>query len=248
MNCKNCGHFVEGNYCSNCGQSANVGRFNLSDFLNDFSESIFQINRGLLFTVKELFVRPGLSIREFLDGKRQSHFKPMGYVLTFSALYFLISRIVGGNTWANDLLFGFANAASDSEGDMKMVSLLTFLADNFSYATLLALPIFSLASYISFRKFDTNYLEHVILNSYIAGQQAILYSVFLLLTGYANSDFLESISVLTSVLYTFWVFWQFFSTGNRIVNILRSALTYALYLAFGVLFLTVVFVIHILTS
>ncbi len=32
--------------------------------------SIFQLNSGLLFTLKELFTRPGHSIKAFIEGKR----------------------------------------------------------------------------------------------------------------------------------------------------------------------------------
>ncbi len=161
MNCKNCGQIVDEKYCRHCGQNSKVSKINLSNFLNEVSESIFQINKGLFYTLKELFVRPGGSINEFLNGKRKSHFKPVAYVLTFSTLYFFISRLSAENTWMNDIVSGFSEASWDSESKTKAPSILIWLSANFAYATLLLLPIFSFASYLSFWGLGRNYLEHI---------------------------------------------------------------------------------------
>jgi len=244
MNCKNCGKIIEGNYCSHCGQNSKVGKINLSNFLNEVSESVFQINRGLFYTLRELFVRPGHSVNEFLTGRRKNHFKPVAYVFTFSTLYFLISRLVGGNTLMNDVVSGFSIASNGSESGNEVPSILTWLSENYAYATLLLVPIFSLASYLSFSGSGRNYLEHIVLNSYVTGQQAILYSIFLLLKTFIISKYLELIPVLISISYSFWVFWQFFIKGNRIINILRSVLTYVLYLIFGFGLLFIINAIH----
>ena len=239
MNCKNCGKIVEQKFCSYCGQNSKVGKINLSNFLNEISESVLQVNRGLFYTLKELFVRPGHSIKEFLNGKRKNHFKPVAYVLTFSTLYFLISRLVGENTWMNDLILGFSKGANDSKSGIEIPSFLTWLSENFAYATLLLLPVFSFASYLSFFGFGRNYLEHIVLNSYVTGQQAIFYSIFILLKIFIDSKYLEIIPFLISISYAFWIFLQFFIKGNRIINILRSILTYFLYLifSFGLIFI-----------
>jgi hypothetical protein len=239
MNCKNCGKFIEGNFCNHCGQNSKVGKVNLSNFLNEISESVFQINRGLFFTLKELLIRPGHGVKEFLNGKRKNHFKPIAYVLTLSTLYFIISHLVGENTWMNDVVSGFSIGVNDSGEEIEMLPILTWLSENFAYTTLLLIPIFSLASFLSFLGLGTNYLEHTVLNSYITGQQAIFYSIFILIKIFIDSEYLELIPVLISVAYAFWVYWQFFIKGNRIINILRSVLTYVLYIifSFGLLFI-----------
>ena len=109
MNCKNCGKIVEGNFCSYCGQNSKVGKINFPNFLNQVSESVFLINKGFFYTLINLFVRPGESIRDFLNGKRKDHFKPIAYALVLSTIYFLISRIAEQNTLVEDLISGFFN-------------------------------------------------------------------------------------------------------------------------------------------
>ncbi|WP_075351023.1 DUF3667 domain-containing protein [Algoriphagus marinus] len=228
MDCKNCGSSVTGNYCSNCGQASKVTKINLPNFLNELSESIFQVNRGFFHTIWALFFRPGNTIREFLDGKRKNYYKPIPFVLVLSTVYFLISQLAEQNTLIEDVISGFF-AYKATEGSELPASLQWFSA-NYAYTTLLLIPIFSLASQLAFFGFRRNYLEHIVLNAYITGQQAVLYSIFISLEIFITSDILEVIPLFLSITYAFWVFWQFFDTGNRAVNILRSCLTYLFYL------------------
>lgn len=240
MICKNCKHSFEGNFCNNCGQSTKVDKITPSKFITEISESIFQINKGILYTAKELFIRPGASIQEYLQGKRRSHFQPLSYVLLVSTIYFILSKIAGENTWMKDFLSGFSGAAYSSEEGTEIPKIIIWSSENFAYASLLLLPIFSLASILSFNKSGINYLEIIILNSYLSGQQALIYSLFLIPKLFIDDDyFLEIIPFIISISYNFWVFFQFFSKGNRIKNILCTILTYLIYtvLCIGILFI-----------
>ena len=89
MSCKNCGHDLEGNFCSNCGQSAKVDKISYGYVLSEIPNSLFQIDHGFFYTVKELFTRPGNSLREFMEGKRKDHYKPLAFLLITSTLYAL---------------------------------------------------------------------------------------------------------------------------------------------------------------
>jgi hypothetical protein len=245
MNCKNCGKIVQDKYCSHCGQSSNVDKITTSNLVLELYESVFQINRGFFYTLKNLFKRPGNSITEYLNGSRKRHFKPITYVLTLSTIYFLISQISGQNTWMDDLISGFSSGAYDSE---EIPAILVWFSKNFAYTTLLLLPVFSFASYIAFLGLGRNYLEHIVINSYTTGQQAIFYSLFTILKTFIDSEIMESLPVLIAFSYTLWVFRQLFKKGSRFANILRSILTYILYLifSFGIL-LTVMGISEILS-
>ncbi len=49
MNCKNCGHIVNGKFCSHYGQDSNVRRINFANFLYDVVEHVFQVNKGFFY-------------------------------------------------------------------------------------------------------------------------------------------------------------------------------------------------------
>lgn len=222
---------MEGNFCSNCGQRTTVDKITLSNFIKEATNSIFQIDRGFFHTMLALFTQPGESIKAYLTGKRKYHFKPIAYVLTLSTIYFLISQSLEQATFINDAVAGFASGASDTKRGTEYIPLLEWFAKNYAYTILMLLPIAALASYLSFLKAGYNYLEHFVLNTYLAGQLAIIYIVFTLLSlSGIHEDILVSIMLFASVTYTFWVFGQFFDTYSRIGVLLRSILTYVLYL------------------
>lgn len=226
MNCKNCEKKISGNFCSHCGQKSSIEKITLSSFLEELSESVFQLNKGFFYTVKMLFLNPGNSIRAFLKGKRKPHFKPISYALTLSTVYYILSKFLDCKTWMNNFIESFANGAKSSSVDNEVLYLFTWLSNNFAYTTLISIPIFSLASYLLFIKEKFNYLEHIVINAYIIGQQAIIYSLFLFVTSFTNNLFFESLSFFGCVGYNFWVYWQIFNTGNRILNVLRTTMVY----------------------
>jgi len=240
MNCKNCGNVISGDFCDQCGQKASVKRISLNNLMNDLSESIFQIDKGFLFTFRELFIRPGDSIREYLSGQRIKHYRPISYLLVLSTVYFLITNITKQNTWINDAIIGFTNGASDTSKEIVIPSIIAWFADNYAYSTLLLIPIFSLASYICFKKYDANYFEHIVLNSYITGQQAIFYSLFALLNAIVKSEFIESIPFFISTLYCIMVYIHFFRGKGRGSIVLRSICTYLLHFVISVFILAIV--------
>jgi len=237
MECRNCGKIVEGNFCSHCGQDSKVSRINLPNFFNQVSENVFILNKGFFYTLINLFIRPGHSIRDFLNGKRKYHFKPIAYLLVFSSIYFLISRIAEQNTLIDDLVSGFFSYDPDNKNEIPPS--LTWFSSNYAYTALLLLPIFSFASFIAFFKYRRSYLEHIVINAYITGQQAIFYSIFISLEIFITHDILEVIPVILSITYTFWVISQLFTEGNRIIKIFRSILTYIIYMVLSSAFLLI---------
>lgn len=242
MNCKNCTQLVDGNYCKHCGQSTGVSRINFSGFLNDVSDSVFQINRGFFYSLKELFVRPGHTIREYLEGKRKKHFKPIGYVLILSTIYFFIARFLETDTYLNDFITGFASDSIDSEQDNNALAILTWLTENYAYTMLMIIPVFSIASYLAFVKSRFNYLEHVVFNAFITGQQAIIYSLFAFLSFiFGDGDLLAILNLGVSMGYALFVFLQFFLKETRLSVVFRFILTYVLYVILLTLVLVLVF-------
>lgn len=237
MKCKNCENIVDGKFCSLCGQNSNVRRIDIANFINEVSASVFQLDKGFFYTLKELFQRPGKSINEYLNGKRKNHFKPIAYLLTLSTLYFLITQISNQNTWVDDLITGWMNGAAGEDSQVEIPKIAKWFAKNYAYSTLILLPVFSLASYLSFLKFDKNYLEHVVINSYITGHQAIIYFFFAIAGTFIESDVIETFPLLLAVPYNIWVFGQLFMNGNRTMNLLRMIMTYILYLIFSLVLL-----------
>lgn len=233
MECKNCGNNFEGEFCNHCGQSSRVDKLTLRNFLEEISENIFKVNRGLIFTVKNLFTRPGHSIREFLDGQRKYYVKPIGYVLIISTFYFLVTNISGAVPLLQKTVSGFARGVAEGTqltGETKIIEVFTHLMSRyFAYSVLLLIPVFSVASFIAFLGKRRNYLEHIVLNSYLTGQQTIFYATFTIIGVLLNQkDLAIGMALFLSVGLRFWTFIQFFKGEKNWRIIGRIFLTYPL--------------------
>ncbi len=218
MICKNCEQDFEGNYCNNCGQNSNVRKVDYKYLINEISNSIFQINRGFLFTVKELFTRPGHSIREFLEGKRKNHYKPIAFVFLTSTIYVLFNYLIGNDTFIDDFISGLEVSKTNNSASLK------WLSDYKTYIVLVLIPLFSLASYLAFFKSKYNYFEHLVLNLYITGQQMLIYLFFSFISMRDSS--LTLIPLMLVIVFNIWTFSQFFNDKTVLKRTMLIGLTY----------------------
>lgn len=80
--CLNCGTALADHFCAHCGQPAATHRFTLRHLLlHDLPHSVWHVDKGLLYTFRQMLTRPGLTIREYLAGQRARHFRPISYLL-----------------------------------------------------------------------------------------------------------------------------------------------------------------------
>lgn len=228
--CKNCHHRFEGKYCSNCGQIASTERINLQYLIHAISISVLQLERGFLFTVKELFLHPGHMIRDFLEGKRQPYVRPLSFLIFTSALYVLVSHFLELNTHSKDIVEGFKLGMEDnnqSEADTKLLTLLTWITSSNALSVLLTLPLFSLGSFLAFKSVKYNYFEHLVLNTYIAAQQMIIYLVASFFV--SKDDITEALPLILGFVFNIYVFCLFFNSVGVFKRIIRFLLVYVTY-------------------
>ncbi len=107
MECKNCGAELKGRYCSTCGQRSNVERLGFGYLRDEIASNIFQLNRGVLFTVKESLTRPGHSIRGYVEGRRIDHIRPLSFILLASAIYLIVNQLIGNSTFIDQFVQGY---------------------------------------------------------------------------------------------------------------------------------------------
>jgi len=92
--CKNCATRYRGRYCPYCGQKARTGRLNWMALWDNLAYSVTNVDRGFLFTVKELFTRPGYMMRDYLIGKRVNYFRPFSMMVILTTVYVFLSAFI----------------------------------------------------------------------------------------------------------------------------------------------------------
>lgn len=172
--CPNCSTTITVNFCENCGQKR-FKRIDKKYLWDELQYTVFHANKGLLYTVKKLIVNPGKTAREFIDGNRVNHYKPILLVFVLSGVStFITFKILG----FQKMLAAYFAAKQLSPGfSTKYMSFMS------SYSTLIMLvliPFFALTTKLAYRKWGHNFYEHIVMNAYIVS----FYTVFNILIIY----------------------------------------------------------------
>jgi hypothetical protein len=226
--CKNCTHKFQGHFCNNCGQPAETDKINIHFLWHEIQHGFLHLDKGIFYTAKELFTRPGHSIREYIEGKRVKHFKPISLVLvlagTLGLMYhFFHISILEGNvviTSTDNSGIEFLNAFNRASD---------WITEHYAIVTILQLPVFALCTFLVFSKAHYNFIEHLVLNSFLTGQKLIfhiiLFPLFYIFSATPILRPIVSVENMIDFFLTLWVFIQFFHSQNRWSTVWRTILS-----------------------
>ncbi|MBQ3700188.1 MAG: DUF3667 domain-containing protein [Prevotella sp.] len=88
--CATCGTRYEGNYCPRCGQSAKIGRYSFKNAILLYLDVWGLGNRGMFRSIRDLLLRPGYMIRDYLRGMQMAYFPPFKMYFLLLALALVI--------------------------------------------------------------------------------------------------------------------------------------------------------------
>ena len=252
--CLNCGKDFEGNFCPECGQSAETGRFTLRFIFGNLLAAVLGRDGGVAYTLKNLFSRPGKMIVEILNGKRRKYVSPFPMLFLTLTVYILIFSLTGSKgVISSDLDLDFTNSTPENvqialEIDRLVVKAFHFYLEHYTLCYMLTLPLFVIAARICFGKQNRKryyWAEYTVAIVY-ALVILVLYRCVINLTYPISTNFyetmalLEPIAIITALSACFRRMMGF----NMIKTIWRSTLTLALYyIMVGVIMLIVIFVI-----
>lgn len=217
--CKNCGNHFIGRYCNACGQRADTHRINWHYIWHEIPHSVWHVDHGILFTLKELIVRPGHTIREFLEGKRVKHYRPLALVLLLGAvLTFLLHSLKVNMMEETGKTMGqlTGDTSNGSEEAKQFQTQANAFAEKYlNIIQILLLPVTSLFTWRFFKKKGLNYPEHLVANTFLLNFSlltslavVLCYKLFGGTVG-ANSV-IQVVQVIAWFAYTTWAFSQLF--------------------------------------
>ena len=112
--CPNCGHADVATFCAQCGQSQRLSRLSVGSVLQLAFRSVFDADRGVMRTFKELTLRPGDMVAAYVGGQRRSYLNPITYFFVV-ATFQLIDLLLLGDT-LREILEGAYVQAQASAG------------------------------------------------------------------------------------------------------------------------------------
>jgi hypothetical protein len=225
--CKNCNQTFKGHYCSNCGQPAETHKLNLHYLWHDIQHGLFHFDSGITYTAKQLFTRPGNSIREFVEGKRVKHFKPLSLVMVLATAYVALIHLLHIELIVNTN----DPVAPGSHIDPREIG--EWLQSHFAWITIAFIPIHTIGTAICFKNQGYNFIEYFVLNTYKAAQKLYISLLFIPIFYYYSGT--PTITTITKIIMLidfalyFWTNVQFFNHLSKIKTFFLTLFTHLIF-------------------
>ena len=207
--CLNCGFAGCGRYCESCGQAYDTHRTTLPHLLHEVFHLFTHVEKGLLFTLKELLLRPGDMERDYLAGQRVRYQKP------FSS-FFLACTITALGQYAIKALVLKWYGVPDEQQD--------FFHHYFALLQVALLPLYTLFTWIFFRRERYNYAEIMVVVLYslsLLVYGTLLLNMLRLVWPHFDSRFVELPLV---VVYNTLTYWRLFPEAPRGMLLVKTLL------------------------
>ena len=222
--CRNCDTERSGEFCSGCGQRFLQERLTLRALWRHGVRQLFNVERGLLRTLREMFIDPGGVARRYVNGRRRRYLNPFTYLILCSAIFLILYRVAEklGGIEFRDLV-----RASDMPPELAkgIAEFYTWTIENTAWTWLATCVPFALLLRLFFRRSKVNLAETSVLSLFALGQSALvagLIYVLMLLwpSGRYDSTTASLLSSLALVAICMQAVLGFF--GKSFFNVLRS--------------------------
>jgi len=206
--CANCGHTIEQNFCPNCGQKK-YHRIDGTYIKEEIQYTLLHTNKGFFYTIKNLLKNPGKTTRDYLDGNRVKHYKPLLLAFVLSGITtFITYKVLNLGEVIEEFL---TQKMGSQQGAFDATAFNTFSANYLSLIMMLLIPLGAFLSYLVFRKQMHNYFEHIVINSYLYSFWAIctalvLYPIIYFLKSPEWVVYLTFISTPIFIPFVVWFF------------------------------------------
>ncbi|MBO0951600.1 DUF3667 domain-containing protein [Fibrella forsythiae] len=214
--CRNCGNTIDENFCSRCGQPATLKRINGHYIVHEI-EHVLHFERGLLYTIKALLLKPGQTIKSFFSEDRNRLVKPIIFIIVTSAIY----SITSGALHIEDGYIKFSEQHASATG-----AIFKWIQSHYGYANLLMGAFIAMWMKPIFRKYDYNFFELLIVLCFVMGMGMLVLAVFALSEKLSGTPLMQVGSYLF-ILYAGWAIGQFYDK-HRAANYVKAFVAYLL--------------------
>lgn len=216
MNCKNCNIEVISKFCPNCGQKAELERIN-GHYIKHEIQHLFHFEKGIFYTIKELLIRPGKSVRTFLTENRSRLMKPIVFIIVTSLIYTLVNQYFN----IDDQYVNYEKVKLKKNRIIQK-----WIQDHYGYSNILMGALIAFFVKLFFRKYNYNFYEILILLCFVMGIGMLIFAVFALLQGLIHFDLL-GISGFSVIAYTTFAIADFFDR-TKLANYVKTLFAYIL--------------------
>lgn len=169
--CLNCDAELIGAYCYGCGQKADTHRISIKHLIeHDLVHGIWHFDKGLLYTVREAFVRPGSMAIDYIRGKRVKYYNVFYLILIVLGINLLVAKYFKEYYHIVDKSTTKGMVVNEKTADVSY-----YVKHYLKFLLFLLIPIFGLSGLASFRKLKLNFAEHMVIASNLLLAGALWY-------------------------------------------------------------------------
>jgi hypothetical protein len=179
--CPNCGTSRLGAYCHVCGQRYADARLTVALIWGWFVNDVFDLDHGLLLTVRELFTRPGEMIRCYVAGQRRRYTNPATYLFLTVGLslvvWSLLADPIAADMKALYLKTAHAMSGLSEAQRLRWVELQVGLIPYTAQIALVMCLLFVVLLRVLLRKSGYTFAEILVFGLFTTGQIFLTHSV-----------------------------------------------------------------------
>lgn len=217
--CPNCHRAISNeNFCPDCGQALKIDKIDGKYVVQELFHLV-GYEKGFIFTFKELLLRPGKIIREYLHENRGRIIKPVTFLILASVVYSLVNHY-----FKTDEVYD--RGLKKFYGESSVFYIMQWIQNNYGYANLIMILPITLWVKLLFRKHKYNLYEIFVVISFIMGAGMIIFCIQPVLT-VLFPDSIALISNLVSFFifaYIAWGIGQFYE--SKFTNYLKAFIAY----------------------
>ncbi len=210
--CKNCEKTLEtkDDFCRHCGQSAHIHRIDMHHIWHDVVHAFVHADKGVIHLTKELALRPGRVVKEYMQGKRKKYYNPFSYLVLTVAISAFLTH------YFHLMEYNTQKVNPVTELSSKYFNLILFIA----------VPISAFYTWLLFRRKGYNFAENLTLQAFLGGFRVVFF--ILIFTPFVTLFrpyyyYILTIYMIAWCIFAAWAKVQFFG-GPKWLTILKSFL------------------------
>ena len=203
-------------FCSNCKQTVKPKRIDGRYIIQEV-EHVLHFERGILHTIRELLIRPGQNIKNFIHENRSRLVKPVIFIIVTSLIYTLTSHFFH----IEEGYIKFDNAKGPEANVIN-----NWVQSHYGYANIIMGAFIAFWLKIFFKKYDYNFFELLIVLCFVLGMEMLLFSIFALFEGLSKFHLMQ-IAAIVVFIYFSWAVGQFFDK-TKAVSYIKAFVSYML--------------------
>ncbi len=239
--CANCDRAIAGadqKFCPTCGQPTPAHRIDWHFLGHELEHSVLHMDRGLFYSLKQLMLRPGHFMRDYIEGRRGNQAKPLLMLMVMAAVVVLLSKYLAGvgamdsavMAGASGVIEGGAGLPVDKALLDKTARMAADLMNRYFAAfTLLLLPLEAAAFRLAFHRVgNLNYPEWLVITALLTVQCFAFWAVLVALHRWIPQT--DAWVMLLSMGYAVFSLVQFFQGYPRWKSALRTLVGLAIFM------------------